>query len=151
MPYISVVTPVYNAVNIVEELHHRLVEHLEAITDDFEIIMVNDACPYGSGEKIAEIAAKDPRVKFMELARNFGQHIAISAGLDYAEGEYVVVMDCDLQDPPHKPFLPFANTGRTVFLRRPSLMYSIPLCVNSLTGFTMERRVQEIFPLSRIE
>lgn len=99
MPYISVVTPVYNAVNIVEELHHRLVEHLEAITDDFEIIMVNDACPYGSGEKIAEIAAKDPRVKFMELARNFGQHIAISAGLDYAEGEYVVVMDCDLQDP----------------------------------------------------
>ena len=51
MPYISVVTPVYNAVNIVEELHHRLVEHLEAITDDFEIIMVNDACPYGSGEK----------------------------------------------------------------------------------------------------
>ena len=102
MPYISVVTPVYNAVNIVEELHHRLVEHLEAITDDFEIIMVNDACPYGSGEKIAEIAAKDPRVKFMELARNFGQHRAISAGLDYAEGEYVVVMDCDLQDPPHK-------------------------------------------------
>ena len=45
MSYISVVTPVYNAVNIVEELHHRLVEHLEAITDDFEIIMVNDACP----------------------------------------------------------------------------------------------------------
>lgn len=102
MPYISVVTPVYNAVNIVEELHRRLVESLEAITDDFEIIMVNDACPYGSGKKIAEIAARDSRVKFIDLARNFGQHIAISAGLDYAEGDYVVVMDCDLQDPPHK-------------------------------------------------
>ena len=102
MPYISVVTPVYNAVNIVDELHRRLVENLEKITDDFEIIMVNDACPHGSGEKVAELARKDTRVKFIELARNFGQHIAISAGLDYAEGEYVVVMDCDLQDPPHK-------------------------------------------------
>ena len=102
MPHISVVTPVYNAVNIIPELHRRLVENLEAITDDFEIIMVNDACPYGSGAKIAEIAEKDQRVKFIDLARNFGQHIAISAGLDYAEGDYVVVMDCDLQDPPHE-------------------------------------------------
>lgn len=102
MPYLSIVTPVYNAVNIVEELYRRLVENLEKITNDFEIIMVNDACPFGSGKKIAEIAAKDSRVKFIDLARNFGQHIAISAGLDYAEGDYVVVMDCDLQDPPDK-------------------------------------------------
>ena len=102
MPYISVVTPVYNAVNIVDELYARLVENLEKITSDFEIIMVNDACPHGSGKKIAALAQKDKRVKFIDLARNFGQHIAISAGLDYAEGDYVVVMDCDLQDPPEK-------------------------------------------------
>lgn len=102
MPYISVVTPVYNAVNIVDELYARLVENLEKITSDFEIIMVNDACPHGSGSRIAALAQKDKRVKFIDLARNFGQHIAISAGLDYAEGDYVVVMDCDLQDPPDK-------------------------------------------------
>lgn len=96
MPYLSVVTPVYNAVNIVDELYRQLVENLEKITDDFEIIMVNDACPYGSGEKIMALAEKDPRVKFIDLTRNFGQHIAITAGIDVAEGEYVVVMDCDL-------------------------------------------------------
>ena len=102
MPYISVVTPVYNAVDIVDELYKRLVENLEKISDDFEIIMVNDADPTGSSAKIAALAQKDKRVKLIDLARNFGQHIAISAGLDYAEGDYVVVMDCDLQDPPDK-------------------------------------------------
>lgn len=100
MPYLSIVTPVYHAVNIVDELYRQLVENLEKITNDFEIIMVNDACPQGSGEKIMALAERDPRVKFIDLTRNFGQHIAISAGLDFAEGEYVVVMDCDLQDPP---------------------------------------------------
>ncbi len=106
MPYISVVTPVYNAVNIVDELYRRLTETLSRITSDYEIVMVNDACPFGSGDKIQEIARKDSKVKYIGLTRNFGQHIAISAGLDYASGEYVVVMDCDLQDPPDKiPFL----------------------------------------------
>lgn len=102
MPYISVVTPVYNAVNIVEELYRQIVENVSKITNDFEIVMVNDCCPYGSGEKIAQIARHDNRVKFIDFSRNFGQHIVISAGLDYAEGEYIVVMDCDLQDPPDK-------------------------------------------------
>lgn len=99
-PFLSVVTPVYNAPGIVDELHKRLCGELEKITDRFEIIMVDDCCPHGSGVKCREIAARDPRVKFVALARNFGQHIAISAGLDYAEGDYVFVMDCDLQDPP---------------------------------------------------
>ena len=106
MPYISVVTPVYNAVDIVDELYRQLVENLEKITKDFEIIMVNDADPTGSSAKIEALAQKDKRVKLIDFSRNFGQHIAISAGLDYAEGDYVVVMDCDLQDPPNKiPFL----------------------------------------------
>ncbi len=106
MPYISVVTPVYNAVNIVGELYRRLTETLSRITPDYEIVMVNDACPFGSGDKIEELARKDPKVKYIGLSRNFGQHVAISAGLDYASGDYVVVMDCDLQDPPDKiPYL----------------------------------------------
>lgn len=99
-PFLSVVTPVYNAPDIVEELHRRLCAELEKLTDRFEIVMVDDCCPRGSGVKCREIAARDPRVKYIALARNFGQHIAISAGLDYAEGDYVFVMDCDLQDPP---------------------------------------------------
>ena len=99
-PFLSVVTPVYNAPDIVEELHRRLCEELEKLTNRFEIVMVDDCCPRGSGVKCREIAARDPRVKYIALARNFGQHIAISAGLDYAEGDYVFVMDCDLQDPP---------------------------------------------------
>ncbi len=102
MPYISVVTPIYNAVDIVDELYKQLVENLSKITNDFEIIMVNDADPTRSSTKIAALAQKDKRVKLIDLSRNFGQHIAISAGLDYAKGEYVVVMDCDLQDPPSK-------------------------------------------------
>ena len=64
--------------------------------------MVDDCCPRDSGAKCREVAARDPRVKVIELARNFGQHIAISAGLDYAEGDYVFVMDCDLQDVPEE-------------------------------------------------
>ena len=52
---ISIVTPVYNAVNIVDELYKQLVENVSRITDDFEIVMVNDACPYGSGEKITAL------------------------------------------------------------------------------------------------
>lgn len=66
---ISVVTPVYNAVNIVDELYKQLVENVSRITDDFEIVMVNDACPYGSGEKIAALARKDSRVKFISIWR----------------------------------------------------------------------------------
>ncbi len=99
-PKISVVSPVYGAANIVGELHSRLTKELSRLTDDYEIILVNDACPQGSGEKIAEIARRDEHVKLIDLARNFGQHIAIQAGLDAASGDFVVVMDCDLQDPP---------------------------------------------------
>ena len=101
-PLLSVVTPVYNAPEIVGELYRRLCNELEKLTDKFEIVMVDDCCPFGSGIKCREIATRDPRVKYIALARNFGQHVAISAGLDYAIGDYVFVMDCDLQDPPEE-------------------------------------------------
>lgn len=99
-PEISVVSPVYGAADIVEELYARLTKELGRLTKEYEIILVNDACPQGSGEKIAELARRDKRVKLIDLSRNFGQHIAVQAGLDEAKGDYVVVMDCDLQDPP---------------------------------------------------
>jgi len=99
---ISVVSPIYGCKECLFELYDRLVKTLSQITENFEIILVNDACPQGSWERIVLLCAKDPRVKGINLSRNFGQHYAITAGLDHAEGDWVVVMDCDLQDRPEE-------------------------------------------------
>ncbi|NLM14553.1 MAG: glycosyltransferase [Clostridiaceae bacterium] len=99
---ISVVTPVYLAEACLEELCRRLGAALSAITPDFEIIMVEDASPDGSWEVVQRVVAMEPRCKGIRLARNFGQHYAITAGLEHASGEWVVVMDCDLQDQPEE-------------------------------------------------
>lgn len=98
--HISVVSPVYLAEDIVEELVSQVGQALAQISSKFEIILVNDGSMDNSWEKIVSETAKDTRVKGINLSRNFGQHYAISAGLHYARGEWVVVMDCDLQDRP---------------------------------------------------
>ncbi|MDD3320930.1 MAG: glycosyltransferase family 2 protein [Paludibacter sp.] len=98
--HISVVSPVYRAENIVSELVNQIKVAVSTITDDFEIILVNDSSPDNSWQKITDECAKDNRIKGINLSRNFGQHYAITAGLNYAKGEWVVVMDCDLQDRP---------------------------------------------------
>jgi polyisoprenyl-phosphate glycosyltransferase len=100
--HISIVTPVYGCKQALYELYFRLKDTLEKITIDFEIIMVNDASPDNAWETIKELAKKDKRVKGINLSRNFGQHFAITAGLNYTKGEWVVVMDCDLQDQPEE-------------------------------------------------
>jgi glycosyltransferase involved in cell wall biosynthesis len=102
MPLISVVTPVYKAEGCLEELYRRLVAALETITADFEIVMVEDSGGDCSWDIIRQLAASDPRVKGLQFSRNFGQHYGITAGLDVAEGDWVVVMDCDLQDRPEE-------------------------------------------------
>ncbi len=102
MPLLSVVTPVYKAEGCLEELYRRLVAALETITADFEIVMVEDCGGDRSWEIIRRLAAADPRVKGLQFSRNFGQHYGITAGLDVAEGDWVVVMDCDLQDRPEE-------------------------------------------------
>ena len=99
---ISVVVPVYGCKAAVKELYERLTSTLSDITKDYEIIFVNDACPQGSWEVIDEIARSDKRFVGIDLSRNFGQSKAITAGLDNADGDYVVVMDCDLQDKPEE-------------------------------------------------
>ena len=100
MAYISVVTPVYGCSKSLKTLYKRLTDTLSTITEEYEIIMVNDASPDNAWDVIKEISLKDARVKGINLSRNFGQHRAIAAGLDYAKGEWTVVMDCDLQDQP---------------------------------------------------
>lgn len=97
---ISVVVPVYGCPAAVEPLCDRLTATLSTLTSDFEIIMVNDACPKNSWAEIEKVCAKNTHVVGMELARNFGQIRAITAGLDLCDGDWVVVMDCDLQDRP---------------------------------------------------
>lgn len=98
--HISIVSPVYRAENIVSELVKQIVASVSTITNDFEIVLVNDASPDNSWQKIEQECAKDIRVKGINLSRNFGQHYAITAGLTFAKGDWVVVMDCDLQDRP---------------------------------------------------
>ncbi len=97
---ISVVIPVYGCRAALPELHRRLCESLSKITDRYEIILVDDACPQNSWEVIEQICHKDPHVIGIHMSRNFGQIRAITAGLDQSQGDYVVVMDCDLQDRP---------------------------------------------------
>ncbi|MDE1264192.1 glycosyltransferase family 2 protein [Vibrio aestuarianus] len=97
---LSVVIPVYGACESLDELISRLTSTLKTKTNDFEIILVNDASPDRSWDIIKENASIDPRVKGINLSRNFGQHRAINAGLAHSQGRWVVVMDCDLQDRP---------------------------------------------------
>jgi dolichol-phosphate mannosyltransferase len=85
-----------------EELVRRISESVSPITEHYEIILVNDASPDNSWNVIRAECEKDSRVKGINLSRNFGQHYAITAGLSYAKGEWVVVMDCDLQDRPEE-------------------------------------------------
>ena len=101
-PHVSIVSPVYRGEKMVAELVRRNVESVSTITDDYEIILVNDASPDNSWDEIVKQCALNPKVKGVNLSRNFGQHYAITAGLHYAKGDWVVVMDCDLQDRPEE-------------------------------------------------
>lgn len=101
-PHISVVAPAYRCAECLPELCRRIKETVEKLSPDFELIIVNDGSPDRDWEVVQELAAGDARVKGINLSRNFGQHHAITAGIDHATGDWVVVMDCDLQDPPEE-------------------------------------------------
>src|SRR3990167_395374 len=101
-PEISVVVPVYGSDNALRELHQRIVATVEKITPSFELILVNDASPDNAWQVIRELASHDKRVHGLNLSRNFGQYPAITAGLQASRGEWIVVMDCDLQDQPEE-------------------------------------------------
>jgi glycosyltransferase involved in cell wall biosynthesis len=94
------VVPIFREELTLRELHRRLSGALSSITQDFEVILVSDGGRDGSWDIIRELSVADARVKGVKLTRNFGQHLAISAGLDACDGDWVVVMDGDLQDRP---------------------------------------------------
>jgi glycosyltransferase involved in cell wall biosynthesis len=97
---ISIVIPVYYSADIFPTLCARLTKTLENNGDSYEIIAVVDGCADKSAEVVAEQSSTNPRIKLIELSRNFGNQIAITAGLRYCSGDMVVVMDDDLEDPP---------------------------------------------------
>jgi hypothetical protein len=102
LPSISVVIPVYGCAGALPELYRRLTTTLTSFAGDYQIILVNDHSPDSSWEQVLMLAAADSRVLGLNLSRNFGQHAAITAGLDRAAGQWVIVMDCDLQDAPEE-------------------------------------------------
>ena len=99
---VSVVVPVYGCASCLESLHERLKAVLDASTTSYEMVFVDDRSPDGSWTRLQELAARDRALRAYRLSRNFGQHVAITAGLAQSRGRWVVVMDCDLQDPPEE-------------------------------------------------
>ena len=97
---LSVVSPVYRGEKMLSELVERIHKAISPLTDNYEIVLVNDSSPDNSWERISEICAVDKKVKGINLSHNFGQPYAITAGLTYAKGDYVAVIDCDLQNKP---------------------------------------------------
>ena len=100
MTNISVVIPVLNEEKLIAELVNRVTKVIEVIESKYEVIIVDDGSSDQTWESIQQHCNKNPRVKGIKLSKNFGHHYAITAGLDYSQGEWVVVMDGDLQDRP---------------------------------------------------
>ncbi|HEX8532561.1 MAG TPA: glycosyltransferase family 2 protein [Allosphingosinicella sp.] len=96
----SVIVPCFNEEEVIEHTNERLARALGEITPDFEIIYVDDGSKDRTAELLHSIQAGSPKVRVIRLSRNFGHQIAVTAGVEYARGEAVVLIDADLQDPP---------------------------------------------------
>ncbi len=102
IPHISIISPVYGAAALLDELVKRIKKSVSQITQDYEIILVEDHGPDDSWKIIQEICKKDEQVVGIRHSRNFGQQYALNCGLDHACGEWIVTLDCDLQDRPEE-------------------------------------------------
>lgn len=100
MEKLSVIVPVYNEEKVLEDFFNRMTVVMDKLDMDSEVIFVNDGSQDNSLNLIRSFSLKDSRVAFINLSRNFGKEAAMSAGLDFAEGDAVVIIDADLQDPP---------------------------------------------------
>jgi dolichol-phosphate mannosyltransferase len=99
---LSVVVPVYGCRDCIAELHRRLIEVTDGLPGETEFVFVDDRGTDGAWDEICRLAVHDRRIRGFRLSRNFGQQAAITAGLAKARGRWIVVMDCDLQDPPEQ-------------------------------------------------
>ena len=98
--YLSVVIPVFNDQEVLNELYKRLKPVLDKISNKYEIVFIDDGSKDNSFQRLKSLQEKDKSIKIIKLSRNFGQSNAISAGLDHSEGEIIIIMDSDLQDRP---------------------------------------------------
>jgi dolichol-phosphate mannosyltransferase len=101
-PHISVISPVYGAAALLDELAERIKNAVEQITPDYEIILVEDHGPDDSWGRIKKLCSKNPKITGIRHSRNFGQQYALNCGLDHAKGEWIITLDCDLQDRPEE-------------------------------------------------
>ena len=99
-PVFSIVVPIWNEEQVIPELYRRVLEVMAQVDATWELICVNDGSRDHSLQLLIELHRQDPRVKVIDFSRNFGHQVAITAGADFAEGDAVIVMDADLQDPP---------------------------------------------------
>ena len=100
MAYLSIVTTLYDSEKYIDEFYRRTVQVVTKITDDYEIIFVNDGSSDNSMELAKAIINKDKKVRLIELSRNFGHHKAVMVGLEHAKGNFVFLIDCDLEEKP---------------------------------------------------
>lgn len=100
-PTVSIVAPAYNEASVLRELHRRITEVMQSAGDSWELVVVNDGSRDESAEILRELYEADPEhLRVINFARNFGHALAVTAGMDYARGEAVILIDADLQDPP---------------------------------------------------
>lgn len=97
---LSIIIPVYGEKELVPILYNRLINNLKKIPVDYNIIYINDCCPFGSGEELEKLAKIDKNVKIINFTRNFGEASAVKAGIDFCNSDWAIIMDCDLQDRP---------------------------------------------------
>lgn len=97
---LSIVVPAYNEEEVLKECHQRIADVTANIDGNAELIFVNDGSTDGTLEILQQLKSTDPRIAIVDLSRNFGKEIAMTAGMDHARGDAVVVIDADLQDPP---------------------------------------------------
>lgn len=96
----SIVAPCYNEEGNMHELHRRISEVMDQTDEPWELVLINDGSRDRTRELMQELHALDHRVHYIDFARNFGHQLAVTAGMDYAQGEAIILIDADLQDPP---------------------------------------------------
>ena len=152
-PFISIIIPLYNCSDFIDELYKRLTITLNLFCKDYEIIFINDGSPQNEWHVISEVAQNDKKVKGLNLSRNFGQHNAITAGLNHMSGDWAVVMDGDLQDRPEEIKNLYAEAVKghdIVFARRINRKHSFTKIIFSKLFHMVYRSLSGIKSESKI-
>jgi len=150
-PFFSVVIPVYNEQESLRELHLRLTAVLQELKGSYEIIFVDDGSADGSFTILEDLHKKDHRVIVLQFSRNFGHHLAITAGMDAAVGEVVILMDADLEDQPEEIpalFNKLQEGYDVVYGIRTTRQHTLFKRVSSRLFFALMRRMVKGFDLN---